>query len=191
MSDFPELTTKAAEDGAESLDHRLIAEPLDYILAEHHRQRTLCQWVDRLAAEPALDRRLARLVAQHIAREMTLHVIDEEEDLFPLLRRRALPEDQIDKVLGLLSGEHAAEGRLGREAVDGLLDALERGDVLLSEEFRHKLRTFSAGQRRHLAVENAVVMPIAERRLTRKDREGLARRMAARRGISLRGATCD
>lgn len=185
MPGSAELNAEIKEDGGADLDHRLIAEPLDYILAEHHRQRTLCQWVDRLAAESALDRRLARLVAQHIARDMTLHIIDEEEDLFPLLRRRALPEDQIDKVLGMLSGEHATEGQLGREAVDGLLDALERGEGRLSEEFRHKLRAYAAGQRRHLAVENAVVMPIAERRLTRKDREGLARRMAARRGISL------
>jgi len=114
---------------------------------------------------------------------MTIHVIDEEEDLFPLLRRRARPEDDVERVLGLLSREHFEDDRLAEIIVAGLRETAATNAETLPPELRIALRDFARRQRRHLAVENAVIMPLAEIRLTPKDREGLARRMAVRRGI--------
>jgi hemerythrin-like domain-containing protein len=110
-------------------------------------------------------------------------MIDEEEDLFPLIRRRARPEDHVERVLGLLSREHAEDDRLADIIVEGLRRSCAACDPALPDGLRTAMRTFAQRQRRHLAVENAVVMPLAEARLTTGDREGLSRRMAARRGI--------
>ena len=166
-------------------DLRLLKKPLEFILADHHRQRALCQALDRLADAAALAPGLAREVVDFIESDMPIHVIDEEEDLFPLLRRRATPEDNVERVLGLLSREHAEDDRLADIIVEGLRRSCAAGDTELATKLREALRSFAHRQRRHLAVENAIVMPLAEARLTEKDRDGLARRMAARRGIQL------
>ena len=167
------------------VDHALLAQPLEFILADHLRQRNLCCLLDRLADEPRFDEALAAAIADYVGDEMSIHVIDEEEDLFPLLRRRALPEDDVERVLGLLSREHSESDRLAEAIVGGLREAIVSGAAELDAELKDKLRAFARRERRHLAVENALVMPLAEVRLTVKDCEGLARRMAVRRGIHL------
>lgn len=172
-------------DGLGSADLGLLKRPLEFLLADHHRQRGLCHLLDGLADATLPEPDAVDLAIDYIELDLALHVIDEEEDLFPLLRRRAGPEDDIGRVLGLLSQEHAEDDRLARLIVQGLRQARAVGRGDLGGECRSALRAFARRQRRHLAVENAVVMPLAEARLTRQDREGLARRMAARRGILL------
>ena len=49
------------------------------------------------------------------------------------------------------------------------------------------LRTFAEAQRRHIAWENSLVLPLARKRLTAKDLETMGRNMAARRGIAYLG----
>lgn len=165
-------------------DRGSLADPLEYLLIAHLRQRDLCGLIDRLAADPVLDRGLAARVVDGIARDLATHALDDEEDLYPLLRRRAKPEDRVEGILGLLAGEHAADGRAARDLLEGLRAAAERGTAL-DEPFRDGLRRFAERLRRRLAVENALLMPLADARLTPADRVGLARRIAARRGIRL------
>ena len=124
-------------------------------------------------------------LADYIASDMAVHVIDEEEDLFPLIRRRATAEDNVERVLGLLAREHAEDDRLADIIVEGLRRSCAAGHKEMSDDLTAAVRAFAQRQRRHLAVENAVVIPLAEARLTPNDREGLSRRMAARRGIRL------
>lgn len=166
-----------------TVDRSLLSSPLEFIVADHLRQRHLCRVMEQLADEPVLDHAVAEAVVEHVSGEMAIHVIDEEEDLFPLLRRRARPDDEVERVLGLLSREHFEDDRLAETIVAGLQEAIEANARTLPSELKATLRNFARRQRRHLAVENAVIMPLAELRLTAKDREGLARRMAVRRGI--------
>jgi len=183
---MPAATThKPGENAVGTIDYALLAKPLEFILADHLRQRNLCCLLECLAQERRLDPALAASIADYVADEMSIHVIDEEEDLFPLLRRRAGPGDDVERVLGLLSREHSEDDRLAEAIVNGLREAVYNGQEEIGPDLRMKLRTFARRQRRHLAVENAVVMPLAEARLTMKDRAGLARRMAVRRGIHL------
>ncbi len=185
---MPAVTTGEAgrADVIGALDHGLLAKPLEFILADHLRQRNLCRLLDRLAEEPLLDHDLAEALADHLAGDMAIHVLDEEEDLFPLLRRRAKAEDEVERVLGLLSREHAEDDRAAETIAARLREAVAAKHRSLDEEVRSALRGFAHRQRRHLAVENAIVMPLAEARLTVKDLQGLARRMAVRRGLHLR-----
>lgn len=179
------------EQHLEPLPTALLRKPLDYILADHLRQRVLCVLCERIAerrdaaAEAGTGNTadIVREVLDFIEHDMVVHVIDEEQDLFPLIRRRAKPDDDIEEALGQLSGEHADDGELGARIAAGL-KALRDGDTKRPPaELAADLRAFAASQRQHLALENATVMPLARVRLTARDLEELAARMAARRGI--------
>ncbi|MCR9135244.1 MAG: hemerythrin domain-containing protein [Alphaproteobacteria bacterium] len=158
--------------------------PLDYIFADHFRQRVLCRVLDDIADDQAGDKPLVLAALQFLRSEFAPHVIDEEEDLFPLLRRRAEPDDRIEEVLGDLSQEHAADKLDADRIMVGLEQAHQAaGDSGMNDEFRALLHRFAANERRHLIVENAIVMPLARARLTKGDLRSLGRRMAARRGL--------
>ncbi len=163
----------------------LLRTPLDFIHAEHLRHREVCRAAEDIATAKAFDSRMALAVADFLEDDMALHVIDEEEDLFPLLRRRAKPGDGAERIIGLLSGEHAADEVLSRTVCKGLREALGQYAPEIAEPLRNALLTFADRERRHLTVENAIVLPLAARRLSKKDQLELARRMAARRGLSL------
>lgn len=167
----------------------LIREPLNFFFAEHFRHRQLCDAIDRLAASTFFDADLIAEVVDFLRFEAPIHIIDEEEDLFPLLRRRCLPEDDLEGVLGVLSAEHKADGVLGKQVRDHLERCLAKriapgGDP----EMRKAMSAFAAQERRHLALENAIVLPIARLRLGPEDLTGLAQRLAARRGRVLEDA---
>jgi hemerythrin-like domain-containing protein len=166
------------------LASQLLRTPLTYILADHHRQRELFGMCEELAEADNFDPDLAQIIATFLEGEMELHVIDEEEDLFPMLRRRLLPEDDIERIMGLLSGEHAADQALAVEIVAALKRGIGTKSTTLETELRNALLTFADRQRRHLAVENAIVIPLAAIRLSKKDTTDLGRRMAVRRGIN-------
>lgn len=169
----------------EPLPSELLLKPLDYILADHLRQRVLCVLCEQLADTQQLDVETAGEVLAYLKTDMVVHVIDEEQDLFPLIRRRAQIEDDIEEALGQLSGEHAIEEQLANAITEGLEAALDNPGVGLGDGLRQHLRDFAQNERQHLALENATVMPLAKVRLTERDLQDLAGRMAARRGILL------
>jgi iron-sulfur cluster repair protein YtfE (RIC family) len=164
-----------------------LASPIDYLFADHFRQRTLCQIIDRIADARECDDECVAAVVRFLHDDFGPHVLDEEEDLFPLLRRRAEPDDRVEEVLGELSQEHAADKVDALAIMEGLSDG--SGKRRLTKAFRKLLHRFAANERRHLVVENAIVLPLARARLTPDDLRNLGRRMAARRGIDYPGAS--
>ena len=158
--------------------------PLDYIFAEHFRQRSLCRILVEIADERIWDMEKAGAAARFLRGDFGLHVADEEEDLFPLLRRRAKPEDRIGAVLSQLSYEHAVSRADAATLAEALSVALA-GDLSVpaNRALCDRLRHFVANERSHLTTENAVVLPLARTRFSLLDLRSLARRMAARRGI--------
>ncbi len=167
----------------DALPVELAASPLDWLVAEHDRQRQLCQVIDEAAS---LAQPPAGLLAEIIAflrHDLPLHVIDEEEDLFPLLRRRCRVEDDIRRVLGLLSSDHHAEAASATRLADRLEAVLASGGApSQAADLVRSMHNFTQRERRHIALENAVVLPIARLRLTPFDLNSLSRRLLARRG---------
>ncbi len=160
-----------------------MATPLEFFFAEHFRHRQLCGLIDQLSTTTFFDPGPIAEVVDFLRFEAPIHIIDEEEDLFPLLRRRCLPEDELEGVLGVLSAEHKADGVLGKAVRDYLEHCLDtRAAPGANLVGRRDLAAFAVQERRHLALENAVVLPIARQRLSEEDLTGLARRLAARRG---------
>ena len=113
-----------------------------------------------------------------------LHIIDEEEDLFPLLRRRTPPGDRLNEVMGELSLEHADAKPAADQIIEGLAASLaapeDRPNTPVSQDL---LTRFAANERRHLVAENAIILPLARAHLRPDDLRTLGKRMAARRGL--------
>lgn len=170
----------------EAMPHELMCEPLEWLFAEHYRHRQFCVLIEQVAAATAPPRDEMAEIIDFLRYELPLHVIDEEEDLFPLLRRRALPEDELDKVLGVLSADHKADIVNAAQLRALLEKALETGvPPGLAPEGRRLMLAFASGERRHIALENAIILPIARMRLRSDDLRNLALRLAARRGVVL------
>ena len=160
----------------------LLSDPLDFFFAEHFRQRTLCNFIEELALGETLNRELTVEVLEFLRRDMALHVQDEEEDLFPLMRLRCPPEDEIERVLSALSAEHAGDRHLGDIVRAGLATALAEGRAPgVYPELREAMIDFAGNERRHLALENSVVLPLAHLRLTAEDLAQLSARLLHRR----------
>lgn len=160
----------------------LLDSPIEFLIADHVRQRTVFDLIEQLARSAVLDRDLTAEVLRFLENDMVAHVTDEEVGLFPLLRRRCEPEDEIEQVLENLSAEHAAEERVAVEIRAGLAEALETdcriADIIGLEE---RMLGFAAAEQRHLALEYAIVLPIARARLSEDDLRDLGARMIARR----------
>lgn len=158
-----------------------LAQPLDYIFAEHFRQRVLCNVLDMIASGRNTDQNLVQAAIRFLRTDFAPHILDEDQDLFPLLRRRAEPEDRLEKLLEQLSQEHAADEVDASEIIDGLRSLLQRTSKV-SASLARLLRRFAANERHHLTVENAIILPLARQRLSPEDLWSLGHRMAERRG---------
>ena len=170
----------------EALPAGLLGEPLTWLFAEHYRHRQLCSLVERVGTATVLLRDEVEEALNFLRFDLPLHIIDEEDDLFPLLRRRCTAEDELGKALGALSADHREDIEAAARLIDLMERALESGDPPggnLAD--RRHFKEFASRERRHIALENAVVLPIARLRLTPADLLNLARRMAARRGFAV------
>jgi len=170
--------------GEGRIDIRIAVDPIEFFVEEHMRQRVICANLDRLAEQAPADPELAQKILTHTRDELPLHMLDEEEDLFLLLRRRAQPEDELEKTLFRLDEDHENGKVLAEKAVI-VLETIISGKKKLSKTEAKVLRKFADHERRHLIVENAIILPLARARLTDSDRETLALRIAARRGLCL------
>jgi hypothetical protein len=160
----------------------LLEEPLEYILADHFRQRSLCAALQRFAAAGFALRAEADAVVGFMEMDLHLHHEDEEKDLFPRLRRRALPEDDLGVALARLSDDHRRGLQMASDIVAALAASPAESRQRLTPQACDLMRAYAASEHRHLAVENAVVLTIARIRLTRGDLKAMSRAMKSRRG---------
>lgn len=171
----------------EPLAMELLARPLDFLHAEHYRQRCVLGHLEQLAgADPGIAwRALAKAVLDFLKQDLPLHIADEEIDLFPRLRARCTGEDNAEALLGILSAEHETDEALANAVVTGLDLFLTGPRRPVTPELQAAIRAYVETQRRHLAWENALVLPLATKRLHSADLRAVARGMAARRGLTL------
>jgi hemerythrin-like domain-containing protein len=165
-------------DGREAqfgpLDPGLLADPLAFLSAEHARQRALLGHLERLAGNRTGSRiAIARALAAWLACELPLHLRDEEESLYPRIASNATAATR-----SLMEENHAMAAL--RSAVRLDLAQIATGHRP-SGGFAADALEFVALYRRHLDLEEHLVMPIATRLLGTADRAGMAREMVARR----------
>ena len=153
--------------------------PIEAIYEEHFNQRQLCADMEALAAATRPRPELARRILTNLCRDLPMHFRDEEEGLFPRLRARASPEDELEKTLTRLAREH----EIAETAFALLVPALAcmADGALPAPEDRDALCRLAASERRHLIVENAILLPLARLRLTEQDKTALMAEMCERR----------
>ena len=163
----------------------LFRRPIEYILADHFRHRTLCNLLGEIADESDQDQEKIEVVLHFLQTDFRTHVADEEEDLFPLLLQRATREDGMDDVLRELSQDHVRDAKQAGRIIKQLSARLSATVGAPSSPDESKLlRQFARHEKHHLTLENAIVLPLARARLTSGDQRNLGKHMASRRGLA-------
>ncbi len=166
-------------------DPERFLQPLDLICAEHGRRRDLSKLLHAMALQVAIDPVRASRLLEELRHDLSSHVLDEEQDLYLLLRRRCKPEDGIESVLTRLAAERATVVGLCNDILTELDAPAQAGERQVPRSLREKLLALSRALRRHFALLNSILIPIARARLRTRDLQSLARRVAARRGVVL------
>lgn len=158
---------------------------LDFILFEHAKHREMCDALDRMAVQTRFSESHIAALADFIRTELAAHIADEEEVLFPLLMQKCEEEDEIGRAIERLDREHAEDRDLSARVRLFLLEAVTAGRPPAAiPGAAEALRTFAHNQRQHMMLENAVLIPLARRRLGPFDLADLGRRLAARRSAA-------
>ena len=115
------------------------------------------------------------------------HTADEEESLFPRLRRIENPElttalatiDALEQDHRRADSLHAAVDTLGRRCLE--MGHLSAGDP---QRFRKAVADLASIYVEHIKIEDDVVFPAAGRALADADKTAIAAEMAARRNLA-------
>ena len=161
----------------------LLNDPLEYYFVEHYRQRSLCAVLRNIAAQRIVPTALARRVATILSVDVPQHQLDEEIDLFPALQRRGTPEDDLHKIIARLRKDRAQADRIRTALVSVLSIPCEDARLTINSRDATLMASYAAGQHRHLAIENGILLVIARRRLGGGDVQAMSQSMKRRRGI--------
>lgn len=182
-SEQPPGSARGETAGMDEWEH-----PLDFIAEDHMREREVCAWIDKLvAAAPVAGadiRRMLTFLTEHLPQ----HLLDEEVDLFPMMLQRCEPEDEIDKVIDKLLLDHA-HASADAPGIVAILTAFAETPARLSDHDCQQMAAFAHHSRRHLILENAIILPIARARLTPEDLATMKSHMLERRGLSPQNET--
>ncbi len=116
------------------------------------------------------------------------HTADEEESLFPRLRELQSPEVQnAFSKLEELEGEHRWAEPLHAQLESLGIEYLSRGQLSPAqvEAFRVAVTQLSEMYKRHIAVEDGSLFPVAAKVLSDGDKQAIAAEMAKRRAVPL------
>lgn len=131
-------------------------------------------------------RRALESALRYFAQAAPQHTADEEESLFPRLRRIHDPEieavfsrlQQLEEEHRWASPLHAEVDRLGVHYLfTGMLSGPEAG------AFRSVVASLASMYKRHIKVEDELVFPLADRILYGFDKSAIAGEMAGRRKV--------
>lgn len=168
-------------DGRTPTSVMLLRNPLDFISEDHLRLRTMCAELDRLALTAAIEEPAIAEMLEYLTHELPLLLADEDDDLMPRVLSRAEPEDELPKLVERLEKEHAKIVDYLAAVTSGL-SSLTRA-THLAHDLRTAMRDLAHATRRHLILENAVLLPLAKARLTESDLDALRSGMLRRRGL--------
>ena len=127
-------------------------------------------------------------IMSFLQEDLPLHLSDEEECLFPLLRAKSLVGDPIDEWTHQLCEEHAADLLLSSqiaECLNELTATVQKSDSQAETEAVQMLartaRRFAECPHRHAQWEDIVILPHAVLRFSPSDWRRLGAELSARR----------
>jgi len=165
------------------------SDPTGLLFDCHRRIETFLGSLEAVAKtidQPLTDETACALTsALHYFREAApKHTADEEESLFPRLRRVQNPEvkaaltylEELEKDHCWATSVHAEVESLGQQYLLSWRLSLDEG-----ESFRAAVGQLASMYREHIRVEDNMIFPVAARLLSQDDRASMAREMADRR----------
>jgi len=162
----------------------LLREPVEFLFADHVRQRVLCGWLKMFAEDGGAGADFPFADAlDYLETDHANHLADESDDLFPRLRAHMSQNGEVTRLLDELDLEHRRDLALGREIAGVLRQLSEGGDKSLLDEIRLSITAFVSGITNHLLIEDERVLPLARASLTDNDLEKMGRAMARRLGV--------
>ncbi len=158
-------------------------DPLAVLQACHQRMLAQCDVLQKLPAHVAVNgvdeqaRSALRRVVTYFSTSALQHHQDEEQDLFPLLKRQSLElAERVDR----LQQDHRRLDDLWGQLLPLLKAPAARGE---SPDFASRAAAFCDACREHIQVENDELLSLAQQSLSRSQLQGLGRAMARRREI--------
>jgi hemerythrin-like domain-containing protein len=134
------------------------------------------------------SRRALETALRYFREAAPKHTADEEESLFP--RLRAVHSSEVDAAfsnLDQLEDDHRWAETLHARVETLGLEYLSRGELTHEhiEDFRSSVAQLSTMYQRHIAVEDGLLFPLAEKTLSDAEKQEIAREMASRRAVPL------
>jgi len=146
---------------------------IDWLENEHRLQQELCDVLEEIAdtlpgpIEPAQVEFATTVLRTSIGR----HIAILTHLLFPVLRERALANDEIKTFIGQITADNAADEVLAYDTADQLEAAADKRQAGKPDMLAYMLRGMFEGRRRHIAWEMSVLIPLARERLRPEDLE--------------------
>ena len=142
--------------------------------------------IDRPATEETS--RALESALRYFGQAAPKHTADEEESLFPRLRRIDDPEvqsalEQLDRLEDdhrWAAPLHAEVERLGAQYLSNA--CLSDAEIV---EFRDSVARLASMYKQHLGVEDELIFPLASRMLSDTEKAAIANEMADRRNVKL------
>lgn len=160
------------------------ADPLDVIVGDHYRIRAmlgLASVLSRGRSTPRVREITARALLAFLRVDLERHLADEEVHLFPMLEQRLAPSDLLDPSLRQLAAQHAGTRAAMALMAEEFARIAEDPGPPPGARLRRCVEAFAQAKHRHIAIETAMVLPLARARLTPRDWGALGRGLAARR----------
>jgi hemerythrin-like domain-containing protein len=155
------------------------SDPIDAFERQHRRLRQMCDGLEAIADSlpDQVDCGLCAFLAGELRVNLPGRHRREEQVLFPLIELRAEVEDTVGPVLARLRHEHSLDEGYAAELGD-LLDTLSREVRPANPDMvGYMLRGFFECYRRHVHLEQVVILPLARSRLTDADLQHLGDRL--------------
>ena len=180
-ADFRQNSVRSLQAEAARAD--FIRNPIDVLACDHRRRLQSCDFLEQIADSlpDTVNSALCKKTISKLRYDLPIHHLDENQALFPLLRRRSRQGDNIDGVLDQLEAEHSADESYAAELTE-CLTLLARGEPPGDPNMiGYMLRGFFESYRRHLIWECELVLPLARKRLRAADLEELGQKMISHR----------
>lgn len=161
----------------------LLEKPLDYLMADHDRQRAVCAYLKQAVRLERIDRASARAISGFLAEDLKQHFDDERLALYPALISRSADDAEFTHSIRHIERVHAGSEGMVDYLIEHLQRLASRNVTHLSPEFSELLLEYARQEQQSLAFENSVILAIAGVRLKKSDLGRISADMKARRGV--------
>lgn len=164
------------------------SDPLGLLAACHGRMRSFCDllerlpdWLERNGLDDDASAGVQR-VLRYFEQAAPLHHQDEEQDLLPLLRAQPGNAGLVDRLL--------AEHEQLEQTWQRLAPLLQRlPETRFEPALAETIADFCTAYRRHIALEDTEILPLAHATLSTEQLAVMGTHMARRRGVQPRSKT--